>query len=71
MAPGRMTIEWISGPVEFDIVRQRRGYYAEIAQDISPDAACRVCGHPVEIVWTFAGYSADIVRTLRDVPPYF
>ena len=54
-----------------DVVRQRRGYCAEIAPNISPDAACPVCGNPVEIVWTFAGYSTDTVRTLRDLPPYF
>jgi hypothetical protein len=53
-----------------DVVRQRRGYCAEIVQDISPDTACPVCGHLAEIVWTFAWNSADTVRILRDLRPY-
>ena len=29
-----------------------------------------MCEHPVEIVWTLAGYSTDTVRTSRDWLPY-
>ena len=43
-----------------NVVRQRRGYCAEIAPDISPDAACLVSRY----LWTLCGRSPDIRRTL-------
>jgi hypothetical protein len=43
-----------------DTVRMLCGYYAEITPDIPADVACPLRGYSVEMVWSFAGYSADM-----------